>query len=180
MQPGAMSCRATRWNERCASFRAEVLNTTQVGIDADFFELGGHSLLAAQLFARMDQTFGRSLPLATLFDAPTVRGLARFYRDGFEPTAGMALVPITSSGSRPRVFAVPGVGGNVLSFTTLARDLGPEQPFFGLQSVGLDGAREPLESIEQMATYYLGEVRTDTAPRAISVAGGVFRRDRGL
>ena len=45
---------------------AEVLNTTQVGIDDDFFELGGHSLLAAQLFARMDQAFGRSLPLATL------------------------------------------------------------------------------------------------------------------
>jgi thioesterase domain-containing protein len=46
-----------------------------------------------------------------------------------------------------------------LGFTTLARDLGPEQPFFGLQSVGLDGAREPFESIEQMATHYLGEVR---------------------
>jgi thioesterase domain-containing protein/acyl carrier protein len=138
---------------------AEVLNITQIGIDADFFELGGHSLMAAQLFARMDQTFGRSLPLATLFDAPTVRALARFYRDGAEPTVGLALVPITSGGSLPRVFAVPGVGGNVLGFTTLARDLGPEQPFFGLQSVGLDGAREPLESVQQMATHYLGEVR---------------------
>jgi len=69
------------------------------------------------------------------------------------------LVPITSSGSQPRVFAVPGVGGNVLGFMALARDLGPEQPFFGLQSVGLDGAREPLESIEQMAAHYLREVR---------------------
>jgi thioesterase domain-containing protein/acyl carrier protein len=144
---------------RLCQLWGEVLNTSQVGIDDDFFELGGHSLMAAQLFARMDQAFGRSLPLATLFDAPTVRGLARFYRDGFEPVVGMALVPITASGSLPRVFAVPGVGGNVLGFMTLARDLGPEQPFFGLQSVGLDGAREPLERIEQMAAHYLREVR---------------------
>jgi thioesterase domain-containing protein len=107
----------------------------------------------------MDLAFGRPLPLAILFNAPTVRALARFYRDGSEPTAGAVLVAITASGSQPRVFAVPGVGGNVLGFTTLARDLGPEQPFFGLQSVGLDGAREPLESIEQMATCYLREVR---------------------
>jgi len=107
-----------------------------------------------------------------LFDAPTVRALARFYRDGAEPAAAMALVPITSGGSQSPVFAVPGVGGNVLGFTTLARDLGPEQPFFGLQSVGLDGAHEPLESIEQMATHYLREVR-QIQPRGPYVLLGV-------
>jgi thioesterase domain-containing protein len=138
---------------------AEVLGLTQVGIDADFFELGGHSLLAAQLFARMDRAFGRSLPLTTLFNGPTVRALARFYRDGSEPTAGATLVAITAGGSLPPVFAVPGVGGNVVGFATLARHLGPNQPFFGLQSIGLDGAREPLDSIEQMAAEYLREVR---------------------
>ena len=125
--------------------------------------------------------FGRSLPLATLFDAPTVRGLARFYRDGVEPTVGMALVPITSER-----FSASGVCGARSRrqrpgfYRHLHVISGPEQPFFGLQSVGLDGAREPLESIEQMATHYLGEVRQIQPRGPYHVARGVFRRDRGV
>jgi thioesterase domain-containing protein len=153
---------------------AEVLGVTQVGIDADFFDLGGHSLLAAQLFARMDRAFGRSLPLAALFDAPTVRGLAHFYRDGSEHAVGTTVVPITLGGSLPPVFAVPGVGGNVLGFATLARELGPEQPFFGLQSVGLDGACEPLESIEHIAAHHLQGVRQTQPSGPYRLLGACF------
>ena len=94
-----------------------------------------------------------------VFEAPTVRELARFYRGGAEPANRSALVPINLAGSRPPVIAVPGVGGNVLGFADLARELGSDQPFFGLQSIGLNGAREPLESIEEMAVQYLREVR---------------------
>jgi hypothetical protein len=137
----------------------EFLGITQIGIDDNFFDAGGHSLMAARLFARQDQIFGRRLPLATLFVAPTVRELARFYRDGAEPAMGAALVPITTGGALPTLFAVPGVDGNVLGFATLARQLGSEQTFFGLQSIGVDGAREPLENLGEMAAQYLREVR---------------------
>jgi amino acid adenylation domain-containing protein len=138
---------------------AELLGRTQIGIDDNFFEAGGHSLLAARMFARLDRIQGRSLPLATLFQAPTVRELACLYRNDTQPAVAAALVAINSTGSLPPIFGVPGVGGNVLGFANLARNLGPQQPFFGLQSIGLDGSREPLETIEEMATQYLTEVR---------------------
>ncbi len=68
----------------------------------------------------------------------------------------MAIQP---HGSRPPLFAVPGVGGNVLGFNYLARLLGLEQPLYGLQSAGLDGETEPLTRIEEIAEFFLSEMR---------------------
>jgi thioesterase domain-containing protein len=52
------------------------------------------------------------------------------------------------------------VGGNVLVFAKLAKLLGPDQPFYGLQTKGLDGEEEPYTSIRDMATHYITEIRS--------------------
>jgi phthiocerol/phenolphthiocerol synthesis type-I polyketide synthase E len=63
--------------ERLASIWADLLGVQPVGAADNFFELGGHSLMATRVLARVGDQFGVRLPLRALFDAPTIRQLAR-------------------------------------------------------------------------------------------------------
>jgi amino acid adenylation domain-containing protein len=153
-----------------AAVWAEVLGLKVVGFHDNFFELGGHSLLAVILFARIAKYFGKRLPLATLFRAPTVAQLAAVIEDAGTP-GWSSLVPIQPSGSRPPFFCVHAKGGNVLEYYDLARHLGNDQPFYGLQSQGLNRNIEPHTRISDMAAHYVGQIK-EVQPNGPYFLGG--------
>jgi phthiocerol/phenolphthiocerol synthesis type-I polyketide synthase E len=149
----------------------DILGLDSISPDQNYFDLGGDSSLAAHLFAKIETVFGVKLPLATLFDAPTIEELAQVLRSEASSAGWSPLVAIQSSGSRPPFFCVHGAGGTVLIYRELARRLGPDQPFYGLQSLGLDGACPPLTRIEDMAALYVKEIRR-IQPRGPYFLGG--------
>ena len=61
---------------RLAEIWTSLLGIEPVGVHDDFFALGGHSLLATQVMSRLRTTFQLDLPLLTIFEAPTIAGLA--------------------------------------------------------------------------------------------------------
>lgn len=71
---GAKPC--SRTEKEVAGIWAEVLGLEEVGVDDDFFELGGSSLRAARVMRRLNSRFAVDLPVRTLFERPTVAGLA--------------------------------------------------------------------------------------------------------
>lgn len=137
-----------------------VLDQRPIGRTDNFFEIGGHSLVAARLFATMEKVLGKALPLATLFQAPTIEKLSAVLRkDGWTPPWG-CLVPIRPSGTRAPFFFVHAIGGNVLNFAGFTAHFGDDQPVYGLQAKGLDGKEPPTFTVEQMAADYIREIRS--------------------
>lgn len=81
--------------EAVAQVWRELLGVEQIGRDDDFFALGGHSLIAVRLFAKLRKQFGADLPLATLFEAPTLGRLAALVaQHGPQAPAGAQPVPV--------------------------------------------------------------------------------------
>jgi aspartate racemase len=152
---------ATAIERQLALIWSDVLGVSDIGVDDNFFDIGGRSRLGAQVFGRIETDLGARLPLATLFERPTIRSLARAIEQrGGTRTEWRSLVRIHSRGAHRPLFCVHPVGGNVLAYRDLARRLGPDVPCYGLQSAGLDGITPPLTSVEEMARRYLEDVRS--------------------
>ncbi|WP_323369024.1 amino acid adenylation domain-containing protein [Streptomyces alkaliterrae] len=100
----------------------------------NFFELGGDSLRAVRLMSVLRRETGVELPVATLFAAPTIRGLARELRQAHASAPRSPVVPVRTGGTAvPLVFVHP-IGGDVLCYSELARRLGDDQPFYAVQA----------------------------------------------
>ncbi|MGK5739883.1 SDR family NAD(P)-dependent oxidoreductase [Micromonospora sp. URMC 103] len=97
---GGGSAPGTELEITIAQVWRDALGVTEVGVDDDFFSLGGNSLVAVQLIAAMRKATGVRLPMRSLFETPTVAGLAarieelRAAPTTDEPTAPAAIPAI--------------------------------------------------------------------------------------
>ncbi|BFU90192.1 MAG: hypothetical protein NTAFB01_13790 [Nitrospira sp.] len=73
-----------------AEIWAQALECTRIGPHDNFFELGGDSLRGTQVLARIQETYAVDLPLESLFDAPTVAGLAALIKPECRTTVSLS------------------------------------------------------------------------------------------
>jgi len=137
----------------------DILGVKPVGIKDGFFDLGGKSLQAARLFTKIISSFGRELPLITLIHAPTIELLANEIRPLSKDANYPTLVPMKKTGTRPPFFCIHGGAGSTLFMHRLAAKMDPGQPFYGIEPEGMDGRQFKHTTLEEIAAFYLSEIR---------------------
>jgi len=105
------------------------------------------------------------LDVAALLESRTIRQLAGATREskrpaGAEAKTWSALVPIQPNGSRIPLFCVHALGPSLLFYRRLATYLGPDQPFYALQSPLVSQAQARQPSLEELASIYVKELQT--------------------
>ena len=153
--------------EAIAGIWRRVLQRSDIGIDDNFLDLGGDPALAAQLFAEIAIVCGREFSPLVIYQAPSIVDLACVVEQNSPVRIPPLLLLKGSSNTeseisadKPKVFMTHGIGSSVMDFFELIKHIETPYPIYGMQAKGSDGVDEPLDTIEDMAQYFLDAVKS--------------------
>jgi len=149
-----------------------VLRVEKVGIRDDFFALGGHSLSGAVICAQINKEYGKKLYPAALVEYNTVEKLYDCIKE--QSILTKFIVPIRAGGNKPPLFLAPGHEGDTLYFRPLASHLEVDQPVYALQATNLEEVLGSLADLDEMASYYIKEMRKVQPAGPYYLAGHSF------
>jgi thioesterase domain-containing protein len=169
---GELILPADEMEQLVASVWEDLLDVHPIGATDNFFELGGHSMLAVRMTAEIERRSGHAIPLAALFEEPTVRYLASLLSNPDSRGAKGSLIALGGQSSEGNpLFCIHPAGGTVFCYRPLAERLGAERPVFGLQAVGIDGKDTPHFSLDEMASHYVDAIRAARPHGPYHIAG---------
>jgi amino acid adenylation domain-containing protein len=158
--PEAAAAKGQLETKLLAIFR-EVLRNDTIGVTDSFFRYGGYSLLTVRLFSRIDRELSVRLPISLLFDAPTVRGLARVIEQGSAPSV---IVPIRPQGTMAPIFIVQ----SYLLYNVMLEVVESDRPIYGVREMADE--KEPLR-VEHRARMFAREILSVYSDGPIYLAG---------
>lgn len=137
----------------------EMFDVTQLGVYDNFFDVGGHSLLAIRHIAAINKAFTSNLDITTLFDHPTIEGLAKIIESGISESYPALVKVSKNSHNPPYIFCASSDWGQSPSYQELAEMLDDNITLYCFESPGLDGLTPVIDSIEERVDYYIEEMQ---------------------
>ncbi len=141
-----------------AAIWCDVLGLASVGVHASFFELGGHSLRALRVVLKVRDELGFNLPVASMLQASTIARLAALIDQGRAGSDHPLVLPLNAEGS-PRLFLFHPLGGHVFGYEPLSRLLDGQVSVYAVRAAGMEPGEPPLDSLADLVTSYLGQLR---------------------
>jgi thioesterase domain-containing protein/acyl carrier protein len=140
----------------------------------NYFELGGDSLKALSLIAQCNDRFGAALPLATLFENPTVAQLASVIRAASADAPPSPLVKMRGGGDAAPLMLVHPAGGELYCYRDLVAGLSHERPIYGLRAPCIDSDGHLPATIEELADQYIRAAAATLGDSGWHLAGWSF------
>ncbi|AET69202.1 amino acid adenylation enzyme/thioester reductase family protein [Desulfosporosinus orientis DSM 765] len=186
---------STETEIRLARLWQEVLEVERIGVHDNFFELGGHSLKATLLVLKVQEEFGLTIPLVTMFSEGTIALLAGYIdavRASVKPVVKAdvksdvkpAVKPDLSLVSDPKLVllkAVDGVRENLFlihdgsctveGYVEFSRRLEVEANVWGIKGAEAENMILPGITIADLAADYLKTIKKVQPEGPYSLAG---------
>ena len=155
-----------------------VLETNQIGLNDNFFEAGGGSLLALKLISLIKERFGVTVKIRDIYEYPTIKSqiilikkIKRLKENKTSLSLPNPIICLHSHGSNTPIFLIHPIGGTIFWFSKLARILNCNRPVYGVQDPSIDLEEIVLNSIEEMAEFYLKHIK-EIQPQGPYLIGG--------
>jgi amino acid adenylation domain-containing protein len=157
--------------KKLATIWSRLLQLDRVGANDNFFDIGGHSLLGIQLFAEIEREFGAAPPLASLFQFPTVEGLAQIIDDGVAHYSQDCLVKLRSNDGRVPLLVFHNAAGEVAELRALVDRLGSDRPIYGVQAPWRRGEPLLFDGIPDRVSHYVDEIAAQVPAGPVVMLG---------
>ena len=161
----------------------KVLETNQISVNDNFFDAGGASLLALKLISLIQDQFKVTLRIRDLYTHATLKEQMNLIKQRQQTTAKPIktqsdipnpVICLQPNGHKTPLFLIHPIGGTVFWFTKLARALEKQRPIYGIQDPGIDMEQPVLNSIEEMASFYLKHIKAIQPNGPYLIGGASF------
>lgn len=137
-----------------------ILEIDNISVLDDFLELGGHSLTMLRLLPLIEAKFNVEISLKLLQELRTIRSFSEKLSEMLPTKRKKAhIINIRTTGKHLPLFCFHPVGGTVFPYVSLAQHLKYDCPIYGFQDPSLDNGYLFYESIEELATHYIKDIR---------------------
>lgn len=159
-----------------------VLETNQISLHDNFFDAGGGSLLALKLIALIQEKFHVIVRIREIFSCPTIKEQVNLIKNSHlvhqeisnPPAIPNPMICLQQKGSKKPLFLIHPIGGTVFWFSQLSKLLGKSRPVYGIQDPSIDLEKPVLNSIEEMAEFYLSHIKKIQPEGPYLIGGASF------